>query len=42
MGSGGFRVIGRGGMGGNLAIDKGEGRVEIVLDDAERVERDTD
>jgi len=38
-GSGGFGVTGRGRTGGNLATDKGEGWVEMVLGGAER---DTD
>ena len=41
-GSGGFGVTGRGGMGGDLATDKGEGRAETVLGGAEGAERDTD
>jgi len=39
---GGFGVTGRGRTGGNLAMDKGEGRVEMVLGSAEGVERDMD
>jgi len=38
-GGGGFRVTGRGGAGGSLATDKGEGQAETVLGGAER---DTD
>jgi len=41
-GSGGFEVTGRGGTEGNLAMDKGEGRVVMVLGSAEGAERDTD
>ena len=41
-GSGGFGVTGRGGMGGNLAMDKGEGQAEMVLGGAEGIEQDTD
>jgi len=37
-GSGGFGVTGRGGTGGNLATDKGEGRAETVLGSAEGAE----
>jgi len=40
--SGGFGVTRRGGMGGNLATDKGEGRAETVLGGVEGVEQDTD
>jgi len=40
-GSGGFRVTRRGGTGGNLAMDKGEGQAETVLGGAEGAERDT-
>jgi len=42
VGGGGFGVTGRGRTGGNLAMDKGEGRAETVLGGAEGVERDTD
>jgi len=38
----GFGVTGRGGTGGNLAMDKGEGQAEMVLGGAEGVEQDTD
>jgi len=38
----GFRVTGRGGTGGSLAMDKGEGRAETVLGGAEGVEWDMD
>ena len=38
----GFGVTRRDGMGGNLAMDKGEGQVETVLGGAEGVEQDTD
>ena len=38
----GFRAIGRGGMGGSLAADKGEGQAETVLGDVEGAEHDTD
>ena len=41
-GGGGFRVTGRGGTGGNLATNKGEGRAETVLGSAEGAEQDTD
>jgi len=41
-GSGGFGVTGRSGTGGNLATDKGEGQVEMVLGGMEGAERDTD
>jgi len=41
-GGGGFRVTGRGGTGGSLATDKGEGRMETVLGGAEEMERDMD
>jgi len=41
-GSGGFRVTGRGGMGGNLVMDKSEGQAETVLGGAEEAERNTD
>jgi len=41
-GGGGFEVTGRGGTGGNLAMDKGEGRAETVLGGAEGAERDMD
>jgi len=39
---GGFGVTGRGRTGGNLAMDKGKGRAEMVLGSAEGVERDMD
>ena len=42
VGGGGFGVTGRGGAGGSLATDKGEGRAETVLGGAEGVERNTD
>jgi len=42
VGSRGFGVIGRGGTGGNLVTDKGEGQVETVLGSVEGVEQDTD
>jgi len=38
----GFGATGRGGMGGSLAVDKGGGRVEMVLGDAEGAECNTD
>jgi len=38
----GFGVTGRGGTGGNLATDKGEGRAETVLGGVEGAERDMD
>jgi len=38
----GFGVTGRGGTGGNLTTDKGEGQVETVLGSAEGAERDMD
>ena len=41
-GSRGFGATGRGGAEGSLAMDKGGGRVEMVLGDVEGVERDTD
>jgi len=41
VGSGGFGVTERGGMGGSLAMDKGGGRTEAVLVSAEGVEHDT-
>jgi len=41
-GGGGFGATGRGGTGGSLAVDKGGGRVKIVLGDAEGAERDMD
>ena len=41
-GGGGFGTTGRGGMGGNLATDKGRGQAEIVLGDTEGTERDMD
>ena len=37
-----FGVTGRGGTGGNLAMDKDEDQAETVLGDAEGAERDTD
>jgi len=39
---GGFGATGRGGVGGNLATDKGGGQAEMVLSGAKGVERDTD
>jgi len=42
VGGGGFRVTRRGATGGNLAIDKGGGRVEMVLGSTEGMEQDTD
>ena len=42
MGGGGFRVTGRGGAGGSLTTDKGDGRAEAVLSSAEGVEHDID
>jgi len=42
VGGGGFGATGRGGVGGNLATDKGGGWVEMVLSGVEGVERDTD
>ena len=41
-GSGGFRTTKRGGMGGNLAMDKGGGQAETVLGDTEGMKHDTD
>ena len=41
-GSRGFGATGRGRAGGSLATDKGGGRTEMVLGDAEGTERDTD
>ena len=41
-GGGGFGVTGRGRTGGNLAMDKGEGRAETVLGGVEGAERDMD
>ena len=41
-GGGGFGVTERGGTGGNLATDKGEGQVETVLGSVERAKQDTD
>ena len=41
-GSGGFRATERDRMGGSLAADKGRGRAETVLGNAEGVECDTD
>jgi len=41
-GSGGFGATGRGRVGGSLATDKGGGRAEMVLGNAEGTERDTD
>jgi len=38
----GFGVTRRGRTGGNLAMDKGEGRAETVLGSAEGAEQDTD
>jgi len=40
--SGDFGVTRRGRTEGNLAIDKGEGRAEMVLGGVEGAERDTD
>jgi len=42
VGSRGFGATGRSGMGGSLAVDKGEGQAETVLGGAEGAERDTD
>jgi len=42
VGDRGFGVTGRGGVGGNLATDKGGGRAEMVLSGAKGVERDKD
>jgi len=42
VGGGGFGVTRRGGAGGNLTTDIGEGRTETVLAGPEGVERDTD
>jgi len=42
VGGGGFGVTGRGGAGGSLATDKGEGQVVMVLGGAEGAERDMD
>jgi len=41
-GSGDFGATRRGRTGGSLAADKGGGQVEMVLDDVEGTERDTD
>ena len=41
-GGGGFRTTRRGRIGDNLATDKGGGRVETVLGDAEEAECNTD
>jgi len=41
-GSRGFGATGRGGTGSSLAADKGGGRAEMVLGNAEGAERDTD
>jgi len=41
-GSRGFRTTKRGGMGGNLAMDKVGGQAETVLGNAEGAERNTD
>ena len=41
-GGGGFGVTGRGRVGGNLTMDNGKGRVEMVLVGTEGVKRDTD
>ena len=38
----GFGATGRGRTGGSLAADKGGGRAEMALGDAEGAERDTD
>jgi len=38
----GFRATGRGGMGGSLVVDKGGGRMEMVLGDVEGAEHDMD
>ena len=35
-------MTGSSGIGGNLAMDKGEGQAEMVLGSAEGAERDTD
>ena len=42
MGSGDFRVTGKGGAGGSLTMDKGGGRAEAVLSGAKSTEHDTD
>jgi len=42
VGGGGLGVTRRDGTGGNLTIDKGGGRTEMVLGGVERVEHDTD
>jgi len=39
---GGFGVTERGRTGGNLATDKGRDWAEVVLSNAEEIERDTD
>jgi len=41
-GGGGFGATRRRGTGGSLATDKGGGRAEMVLGNAEGAERDTD
>jgi len=41
-GGGGFGVTRRGGAGGNLTMDIGGGRAEMVLVGTEGVEHDTD
>jgi len=41
-GGGGFRVTGREGTGGSLAMDKDGGRAETVLVSVEGAELDTD
>ena len=42
MGSRGFGVARRGGVGGSLTMDKGGGQVEAVLSSVEGAERDMD
>jgi len=42
VGGGGFGVTGRGRMGGNLTMDKGEGQAETFLGGVEGAERDMD
>jgi len=42
VGGRGFGATRRGRMGGSLAVDKGEGRAEMVLGDVEGAERDID
>jgi len=41
-GGGGFGTTGRGGMGGNLAMDKGRGQAEMVLGNTEGAECNMD